>query len=97
MDWAVLAWSIGAAVVFAVAAAFEHASVEGPQHRDRLSVDAVRQLVWAMVRQRLWWIGTAPDVVAACLHAMAWTAPSVRGSVLRPSASEPSSSRHETV
>lgn len=40
MDWAVLGWSIGAAVGFAVAAAFKHASAEGLQHLDRLSLGA---------------------------------------------------------
>jgi hypothetical protein len=71
MDWAVLGWSLGAAVVFAVAAAFKHASAEGLPHLDRLSVSTVRQFVSAVVRQRLWWIGTAADVVAVALHASA--------------------------
>ena len=71
MDWAVLGWSIGAAVGFAVAAAFKHASAEGLQHLDRLSLGAVRHFVSAIVSQRLWWMGTAADAVAVCLHALA--------------------------
>ncbi len=71
MDWAVFGWSIGAAVGFAVAAAFKHASAERLQHLDRLSLGAVRHFVSAIVSQRLWWMGTAADAVAVCLHALA--------------------------
>jgi len=37
MDWAVLGWGFGAAVGFAVAAAFKDASAKGLQHLDRLT------------------------------------------------------------
>ncbi len=71
MDWAVLGWSVGAALVFAVAAAFKHASAEGLQHLDRLTLSAVRRFVSAVVSQRLWWIGAAADVAAVALHTLA--------------------------
>ncbi|MDQ6945496.1 MAG: DMT family transporter [Actinomycetota bacterium] len=71
MDWAVLGWSLGAAVGFAVAAALKHASAKGLQHLDRLTPTAVRHFVTAVVTQRFWWLGTAADVVAVSLHALA--------------------------
>ncbi len=71
MDWAVLGWGFGAAVGFAVAAAFKDASAKGLQHLDRLTPAAVRHFVTAVVTQRLWWLGAAADGVGVCLHALA--------------------------
>ena len=71
MDGLVVLLAIGAALAFAVAAALKHASAAGLPALDELSVAAIGRFVWATVRHRLWWAGTAVDVVAVSLHILA--------------------------
>ncbi len=71
MDGLVVALTIGAALAFAVAAALKHSSAAALPELGELSLAAVGRFVSATVRQRLWWAGTAVDVVAVSLHILA--------------------------
>ncbi len=63
--------SIGAAVAFAVSAALKHASAAGLGQPGDVTLAAVGRLVRVTLRQRLWWAGTAADVVALSLQVLA--------------------------
>ena len=71
MDAVVLLLSVSSALAFAVAAALKHASAADMPHLQKLTVAGIGRFVGATLHHRLWWAGTAVDIIAVSLHILA--------------------------